>query len=151
MQDESMKEVGVWLVILLVVVSGSAYALYVHGRKKEKVAQLLNARVQLAHQEFGRIHFGDSRLRAQLASDVREMLSQHVPVSLDGLSPHDKFQEQLLIDTFDSMASIEFIRDLETKCGISFRNEPSLGRDLTFSELIDLIEKRVTELEPKNR
>jgi len=146
-----MKEVGAWIVILLMIVSVSAYALYVRGRKKQKVVQLLNARVQLAHQEFGRIHFGDSRLRAQLASDVREILSRHVPVPLDGLSPHDKFQEQLFVDTFDSMASIEFISDLEERYGISFRNEPSLGSDLTFRELIDLIEKRVTELQPGDK
>ncbi|MBS0159014.1 MAG: acyl carrier protein [Nitrospira sp.] len=145
-----MKEVGAWSVIFFVIMSVSAYHFYVVA-KKRKVRALLNARVQLAHQEFGRIHFGDSRLRAQLASDVREILSQHVPVPLDGLHPHDKFQEQLLIDTFDSMASIEFISDLEEKYGISFRNEPSLGRDLTFRELIDLIEKRVTELQPGDK
>ncbi len=110
-----MKEVGAWMVILLMIVSVSAYALYVRGRKKQKVVQLLNARVQLAHQEFGRIHFGDSSLSTQLASEVREILSHHVPVPLEGLSPQDKFQEQLLMDTFDSMASIEFISDLEER------------------------------------
>ncbi len=138
---------GVWIVSSFVALSFGAYYFYIRV-KKRKLMELLDARLQLEHQEFGPAYFAHSPLRAQLASDVRVILSRHVPVPLDGLSPQDKFQEQLMMDTFDSMSSAQFIAELEGRYGISFRDEKALDRDLTFSQLIDLIEDRLTDLHP---
>ncbi len=140
-----MKDLWLWTLVLVLVIGVWARQLYIRGKNVRKVTELLNARVQFTHHEFGRAHFGDSTLRAQLARDVREILSQHVPIPLDGLSPQDRFQEQLLMDTFDSMSSVEFIRVLEQKYDVSLRCERFLARDLTFGELIDILARKMAE------
>lgn len=139
-----MIEVGAREVIPFVAATFGVYYLFVR-HNKNKVAQLLTSRPQLTHREFGATYFGESKLREALAADVRDILSHHLPVSVDGLNPQDKFQEQLMMDTFDSLSSAEFIIKIEEKYGISIRDDVALKPDITFGQLIDHLEQRVVE------
>lgn len=126
-----MKEIGAWQAIpSLAVIFGALYLFIRH--KKNKVSQQLASRPQLTPQEFGAIYFSENKLKKILAVEVREILSHHIPVSVDGLSPQDKFQEQLMMDTFDSLSSAQFIIELEKKYGISIRDDEVIKQDLTF-------------------
>ncbi|MCS6285926.1 MAG: acyl carrier protein [Nitrospira sp.] len=139
-----MIEAGAWKAIPFVAASLGVYYLFVK-RNKNKVSQMLTSRPQLTHREFGAIYFGESKLREALAVEVRNILSHHLPVSVEGLSPQDKFQEHLMMDTFDSLSSAEFIIKVEEKYGISIRDDVALKSDITFGQLIDHIEQRVVE------
>ncbi|CUS34124.1 hypothetical protein COMA1_11527 [Candidatus Nitrospira nitrosa] len=139
-----MKEVGIWAVLPFLALTFGAYYLFVR-RKKMKLSRYFLSRPQLTHKEFGQAYFGESKSREILATKVRKILAQYIPVSIDGLSPEDKFQQHLMMDTFDSLSSAEFIVQLEKKFNISLRDDEALKPDLTFRQLVDHLALRLSE------
>jgi hypothetical protein len=62
---------------------------------RRRARRLLATRNALDPEAFRRAYFGESDRRALLAAQVREILAEHVPYSLDGLSPDDAFVQDL--------------------------------------------------------
>ena len=111
---------------------------------RRRARRLLATRPALDLAAFGRAYFGESARRALLASQVRKVLAEHVPYSLDGLGPDDAFVRDLRMDELDSMSLVELVVDLEKRFGIMIPDEDAQSI-LNFRQLVDYLEKRVPE------
>lgn len=111
-------------------------------RWKRIVQEKLRSRPQLTSEEFGKVFFGETAHRASIAKELKEILAKHLPISIDGLQPEDKFQETLKMDMFDSLSTVEVVMEIEDKFSIKFVDD-EIKPDLTFRQLVDYIERRV--------
>lgn len=107
------------------------------------VQEKLDLRPQLASDEFGKTYFGETTRRASIAKGLREILAKHLPVSLDGLHPDDKFQETLKMEMFDSMSTVEVVMEIEQRFEIAIGNDEEIKPDITFHQLVDFVERRM--------
>ena len=60
---------------------------------------------------FGQTYFPADQ--AEVARRLRELLTPHLPFDLARLHPDDRLVEDLRMDELDSMATVEFILDVE--------------------------------------
>jgi len=124
-------------------VAVSVGGVLLHDRINRRTAQrLLGDRPARDPAAFGRAYFGESERRATLASQVREVLAEHVPYALAGLGPEDAFVRDLRMDALDSMSTVDFVLGLEERFGIKIP-EADAKAILTFRQLLDYLEPRV--------
>jgi acyl carrier protein len=136
-----MAVLTVWILGRLVALS--IVGVVLHDRiNLQRARRLLGGRPPRDSSSFGRAYFGESGHRALLATEVREILAQHVPFLLDGLAPDDAFVRDLRMDELDSMATVEFVLAVEERFGIKIPDADAQGI-LTFRQLIDYLEHRV--------
>jgi acyl carrier protein len=109
---------------------------------RRRARRLLATRPALDPAGFGRTYFGESDRRALLAAQVREVLAEHVPYSLEGLGPDDAFVQDLRMDELDSMSTVELVLSLEQRFGIKIPDDDAQGI-LSFRQLVDYLEKRL--------
>jgi acyl carrier protein len=126
-----------------VIVIGGGVLLHEWSNKR-RAKRLLATRRALNSTAFGRTYFGESDRRASVAAEVREVLAEHVPYSLEGLAPDDAFVRDLRMDELDSMSTVELVLGLEQRFGIKIPDAEA-QRILTFRELVDYLEQRVPE------
>ena len=115
-------------------------------RKRRLVASLA-ARIQHNDEQFGQGYFHDPK-RADIAVRVRRMLSNHLKIPLDGLTPSDRLKEDL---NFEIPANPNLFWDLEEEFGIksgledleSF--EKTLQGLVTFQDLVEYVERKMSE------
>jgi len=112
--------------------------------------RLLASRPALDPTAFGRAYFGESERRALLAAQVREVLAEHVPYSLEGLGPDDTFVEDLRMDELDSMSTLDLVLGLEQRFGIKIPDDDAQSI-LSFRGLVDYLEKRVPAVDTRAR
>lgn len=136
-----MEHWQITLVVLLAIFGGIAFELH-RRRFKRLVQSKLDSRPYLTAEQFGRMYFGESTLRATMAADLRNIIAKHLPVSINGLHPDDKFQETLMMDMFDSMATVEIIMEIEERFGIKCGDDEEIRPDLSFRQLVDYVERR---------
>jgi acyl carrier protein len=129
------------VVVALVFIAGGAVALHAWINRR-KAGRLLGARPALDHAAFGQAYFADSPQRAAIATRVREVLSRHVPYSIGGLAPDDRFVADLRMDELDSMSTVEFVLDIEHTFSIKVPDEAA-GSILTFRQLVEYVESHV--------
>ncbi|MDN5942823.1 MAG: acyl carrier protein [Nitrospira sp.] len=134
-----MENWQVMVVVLLVILGGVGFEWHTR-RFKRIVRSTLSSRPQLTAEQFGRIHFGESILRTTIAGDLRNIVAKHLPVSIDGLHPDDKFQKTLMIDIFDSLATVEIVMEIEDRFGIKIGDDRDIKPDITSRQLVDYIE-----------
>ena len=114
-----------------------------HDRVNRRMAErLLARRAQVSPEQFGRTHFGESGSRTRIAGALREILARHVPFALDGLGPDDAFVRDLRMDQLDSLSTVEFLLDVETRFGVKVPDKDAESMH-TFRELVDYLEPRV--------
>jgi acyl carrier protein len=126
-----------------VVLIGGGVLLHEWSNRR-RARRLLATRPALDAAGFGRAYFGESDRRALLAAEVRKVLAEHVPYSLEGLGPDDAFVGDLRMDELDSMSTVELVVGLEQRFGITIPDEDAQGI-LSFRQLVDYLEKRVPE------
>jgi len=124
-----------------VVVVGGGVLLHEWSNRR-RAKRLLATRPGLDPAAFGRTYFGDSGRRAWLAEQIREVLSKHVPYSLEGLGPNDAFVQDLRMDELDSMSTVELVVSLEHRFGVAIPDGDAQNI-LTFRQLVDYLERRV--------
>jgi acyl carrier protein len=131
------------VVVLLLVAIGVIGFEFSTRRWKRIVQEKLRSRPQLSSEEFGKAFFGETANRASIAKELREILARHLPISIDGLQPEDKFQDTLKMEVFDSLSTIEVVMEMEERFAIKLLNDNELKSDMTFRQLVDYIEHRV--------
>jgi len=141
MAESLMTNWQVAVVVLLVAIGAIGFE-FNRRRWKRMVQTKLDSRPQLASDEFGETYFGETARRASIAKDLREILARHLPVSLDGLQPDDKFQETLKMDVFDSLSTVEVVMEIEQRFEIALGNDEEVKPDITFRQLVDFVEAR---------
>jgi acyl carrier protein len=131
------------LVGIIVAVVGGFTALWLHDWWNRRLAEKrLATRPQLTPGRFGQTYFGEQEARARLAGEVREILSHHVPYSLDGLQPADQFIAHLRMDELDSMATVEVVLELEKRYAIEIPDSDAEALH-TVGELVDYLDRRL--------
>lgn len=126
-----------------VVIIGGGVLLH-EWNNRRRAKRLLATRPALDPVAFGRVYFAESDRRALLAAQVREVLAEHVPYSLEGLGPDDAFVQDLRMDELDSMSTVELVLSLEKRFGIKIP-EDDAQTILSFRDLVDYLEERVPD------
>lgn len=126
-----------------VIVIGGGVLLHEWSNRR-RASRLLGMRPALDPAAFGRAYFGESKRRAFLAAQIREVLAKHVPYGLEGLGPDDAFVQDLRMDELDSMSTVELVLSLEQRFRIKIPDVDAQGI-LTFRQLVDYLEKHVPE------
>jgi acyl carrier protein len=132
-----------------VVLIGGGVVLHEWSNRR-RARRLLASRPALDPTAFGRAYFGESEHRALLAAQVREVLAEHVPYSLEGLGPDDTFVEDLRMDELDSMSTLDLVLGLEQRFGIKIPDDDAQSIR-SFRGLVDYLEKRVPAADTKAR
>jgi acyl carrier protein len=103
---------------------------------RQRVHAHLAGRVALSEKEFGRQYFTPER--AEIAAKLRQILSRHVDVDLSQMQPDDRFIEDLRMDDFDSMSTVEYVIEIEEEFKIKIPD--SVAQKLTtFQSLVDYV------------
>jgi acyl carrier protein len=76
--------------------------------------------------------------RAEIAAQLRQILSRHIDVDLSRLSPDDKLVQDIRMDSLDSMSAVEFIVEVEQHFGSSIPDNTA-ERMQTLRDVVDYV------------
>ena len=99
-----------------------------------------HGRPVLSEEEFGRHYFPPDR--AEVAAKLRTILARHVGLDISRMNPTDRFIEDLRMDDFDSMSTVEYIIEIEKEFGIEIPNSAA-QKMTTFQGLVDYVAEAV--------
>src|ERR1700733_9119627 len=74
---------------------------------KARIEGHFRGRPSLTEKEFGEKYFPPDR--AEIAARLRKILLQYVDVDLSRMQPDDRFIDDLRMDDFDSMATVDYV------------------------------------------
>ena len=97
-------------------------------------------RLVLSENEFGQHYFSPDR--AEIASKLRKILANHVGVEISKMNPTDRFIEDLRMDDFDSMSTVEYVIEIEKEFGIEISDSVA-EKMSTFQNLVDYVAEAV--------
>jgi acyl carrier protein len=105
-------------------------------QSKQRVEAYFAGRPNLGEKEFGKRYFTADR--AEIAAKLRKILANHVGMDISRMNPTDRFIEDLLMDDFDSMSTVEFVIEIEKEFGIEIPNEVA-EKLTTFQSVVDYV------------
>jgi acyl carrier protein len=102
----------------------------------EKLSALAHmaGRPALSDAEFCERYF--SADRTEMAAGLRRIFARHLPIDLSRMQPDDRFVEDLRMDVFDSLSTVEFVIQVEKAFGIEFPNFAA-EKMTTFQDVVD--------------
>jgi acyl carrier protein len=80
--------------------------------------------------------------RAEIAAKLRKILANHVGIDITKISPTDRFIEDLRMDDFDSMATVEYVIEIEKEFEIKIPDSAA-EKMLTFQSVVDYVVEAV--------
>jgi acyl carrier protein len=95
----------------------------------------------LSGEKFGGHYFPPDR--AEIATKLRKILANHVDMDISRMNPTDRFIEDLRMDDFDSMATVEFVIEIEKEFGIEIPDAVA-EKMTTLQRVVDYVAKAVT-------
>lgn len=108
--------------------------------KKQLFEEHFRGRPTLDEGEFGRHYFSPEK--AEIAGRLREILADYVGIDLSRMNPSDRFIEDLRMEDFDSMATVEFIIAIEKEFEIEIPNSV-VEKMTTFQSVVDYVTEAV--------
>jgi acyl carrier protein len=113
------------------------FALWLHGKRRAERERLhalahLSQNPPLEPVAFGQAYFPADH--ADIARRLREILAPHLPFDLARLHPDDRLVEDLRMDALDSMATVEFVLEVEKEFSVKI-TDAEAARILTLREL----------------
>jgi acyl carrier protein len=130
---------SIWLPSLLFAVVAIFVVWLNSHRSRRQVLHRLCERLPLNDPEFGQSFFPAEE--REVATRLKQILARHVEVDLSRLHPDDRFIQDLFMDELDSLATVEFVLDVE-KCfsiSISHGNAAQLN---TFRKVVHFVAER---------
>ena len=94
----------------------------------------------LNEREFGKHYFPPDR--AEVATKLRAILANHVGIDVAKMSPTDRFIEDLRMDDFDSMSTVEYVIAIEKEFGIEIPDSVA-EKMTTFQSVVDYVAEAV--------
>lgn len=79
--------------------------------ERQRALTHMQGRPSLKPAEFGHRYFPPAQ--ADIAAQVRAIFAKYISVDVSQAHPDDKFNEELRMDSLDSMSTIEFAIELE--------------------------------------
>jgi acyl carrier protein len=133
-----------WYLSVLVGLVGLVCSVYAgklaDEAEKQRALAHMAGRPALSEIEFGKRYFPPDR--AEIAAQLRKIFSQHIIVDLSQLQPNDRFVEDLRMDALDSMATVEFVIEVEKQFGIKIP-DASAEKMTTFQSAVDYVSEAV--------
>jgi acyl carrier protein len=114
----------------------------------------LRDRQQFTDEEFGKTFFSGSERSADIAVQIREILSENLEMPLDGIRPEDKLDEDL---NAQLEANPHLFWSLEEKYGFDAKVEDleefekTVAGITTFSDLVKYVERKIDEKPKKGK
>jgi len=128
--------------VVIAVIVALGVAVWLSARTvQRRVLKRMQARQSRTPEEFGRDLFSSES--ASLAARVREILGRHLSVDLSRLSPEDTFVD-LEMAELDSMATIEFVLDVEREFGVKISDRDA-ERMKTLRDVVQYISGAVRQ------
>ena len=109
-------------------------------QEKQRIEAYFAGRPVLGEKEFGEHYFPPDR--AGIAAKLRKLLANHVGIDISRMNPTDRFIEDLLMDDFDSMSTVEFVVEIEKEFGIEIPNDVA-EKMTTFQNVVDYVAEAV--------
>jgi acyl carrier protein len=114
---------------------------YIESKQKEKrIEEHFAGRPAFDEREFGRHYFPPDR--AEIATRLRRILANHVGIDISRMSPTDRFIEDLWMDDFDSMATVDFVIAIEKEFDIQIPDSAA-EKLITFQSVVDYVAEAV--------
>jgi acyl carrier protein len=107
---------------------------------KQKIEAHFSGRPVLNENEFSTQYFPPDR--AEIAAKLRKILANHVGIDLSRMNPTDRFIEDLRMDDFDSMSTVEYVIAIEKEFGIEIPNSAA-EKMPTFQSVVDYVAEAV--------
>ena len=109
---------------------------FINKRSDQRLDACFSGRPILKEEEFGKYYFPPDQI--EIAMRLRKILLNHVGIDISRMNPTDRFIEDLLMDEFDSMSTVEFIIEIETEFKI--RIPDSAAEKMTnFQSVVDFV------------
>jgi acyl carrier protein len=126
-------------------VAGFVFALVcinfvVNKQTNQRIEKYFAGRPTLNEKEFGEHYFPPDR--AEVAAKLRKVLANHVGINISRMSPTDRFIEDLMMDDFDSMSTVEFVIAIEKEFGIEIPDSAA-EKMTTFQNVVDYVAEAV--------
>ncbi len=97
-------------------------------------------RPELGEKEFSEHYFPLDR--AEVAAKLRKILANHVGIDISRMNSTDRFIEDLLMDDFDSMSTVEFVIEIEKEFEIKIPDSTA-EKMATFQSVVDYVAEAV--------
>ena len=141
MGEQVMKFVPISIAVV-VVVAVLIWLQRLWGvRLKATVEKIMGGRPRRPGREFGEKFYPD---HAEIATKVRDILADHLPIDLSRLEPSDQPVIDLKMDDMDSMSTVEFVIALEKEFAIKITNADA-KKMRTFDDICTCVIARVKE------
>ena len=101
-----------------------------------KLELYFSGRPVLNADEFGKHYFPLEQ--AEIAVRIRKILARHVGIDIARMNPADRFIEDLLMDDFDSMSTVEFVIEIEKEFNVEIPNAVA-EKMTTFQSVVDYV------------
>jgi len=114
-----MESMGDWrYAFILLFVAVAAFLVWLQEwSEKRRALRHMEGRQPLTDVEFGKQFFPPDR--ADIAARLRQIMARHIAVDLSRLHPDDLIVDDLRMDSLDSLATVEFLIEIEKEFGIS--------------------------------
>jgi acyl carrier protein len=130
-----------WYWAVAVFVFAFACLNFVANKQTDRrVETYFTGRPVLNEKEFGEHYFPPDR--AEVAAKLRKILANHVGIDISRMNPTDRFIEDLLMDDFDSMSTVEFVIEIEKEFGIKIPDSAA-EKMITFQSVVDYVAEAV--------
>jgi acyl carrier protein len=113
--------------------------------ERRRALKHMQGRPSLAAEEFGHHYFPPAQ--AEIAAQVRAIFAKHISVDVSQAHPDDRLVEDLRMDALDSMATLEFVLELEEHFKITIP-ETAAGQMRSLRDITDMVTR---ELQAKQR
>ena len=122
---------------LAVAIAGIGWFGFKHEKAEQaRALRHMAGRPALDPQQFGDHYFASSQ--AAIGARLRKLLAEYFPIDLSSLHPDDALVDDLRMDSFDSMATVEFVIAIEKEFGIVIPN--AAAKDMrTLRDIADFV------------
>jgi len=110
---------------------------------KRDARKKMTGRPRRSSLDFGKTFYPD---HAEIAGQVRDLLSEQLPIDLSQIEPTDEPVADLHMDDLDSMSTVTFLMALEERFDISITDKVA-GEMLTFDDICSHV---ISQIEKKN-
>lgn len=110
------------------------------NQQKQRIEASFGGRPTLREKEFAEHYFPPHCV--EIAAMLRKILAHHVGIDLSRMNPTDRFVEDLLMDDFDSMSTVEFVIEIEKEFSIQIP-DAAAEKMTTFQSVVDYVAEAV--------
>jgi acyl carrier protein len=126
--------------VLVFIIAFACISIVGSKQERRRFEALFAGRPTFGEKEFGEHYFPADR--AEIAAKLRGILANHVGIDIAKMSPTDRFIEDLRMDDFDSMSTVEYVIEIEKEFRIKIPDSVA-EKMTTFQSVVDYVTEAV--------